>query len=264
MSGSIQDVTEHKQVEGTLARRVAELHRSNEELEQFAYVASHDLKEPLRMVASYTRLLAEEYEDLLDEEGKKYIRYATDGAKRMQALIDDLLTYSRVGRAEVPQQHVDLNDVMRDVRVNLVSSFKDTGGVLEVGKLPAVEGNPTLFAQLMQNLVANAIKFHGEAPPQICVSCQKRDDELVITVQDNGIGIAPEHQQRVFQVFQRLHSRSEYEGTGIGLAVCKKIVEQYGGRIWIESELGRGSTFYFTLSPEHSHSTEEEQELALT
>jgi PAS domain S-box-containing protein len=264
MSGSIQDVTDRKRAEETLARRADELRRSNEELEQFAYVASHDLKEPLRMVASYTRLLAEEYEDLLDDEGKKYIGYATDGAKRMQALIDDLLAYSRVGRVEAPPQPVDLNDVMGVVRDNLASLLEESAGLLEVGELPTIAGNPTVLVQLLQNLVANAIKFRGDKPPLIWVSCQHRDDELVIAVEDNGIGIAPQYHQRIFQVFQRLHSRSEYEGTGIGLAVCKKIVEQSGGRIWIESEPGQGTTFYFTLPQEHSHPPAKELELALT
>ena len=216
------------------------------------------------MVASYTRLLAEEYEDLLDDEGKKYIRYATDGAKRMQALIDDLLAYSRVGRAQLPPQPVDLNVVMGVVRDNLASFLEESAGLLEVGDLPTVAGNRTLFVQLLQNLVANAIKFRGDKPPLICVSCQHRDDELVIAVEDNGIGIAPQYHDRIFQVFQRLHSRGEYEGTGIGLAVCKKIVEQHGGRIWVESEPGQGTTFYFTLPQEHSHPPAKELELALT
>lgn len=263
-TGIVHDVTDRKRAEATLARRAAELRRSNEELEQYVYVASHDLKEPLRMVASYTGLLAEEYEGLLDETGKKYIHYATDGAKRMQALIDDLLTYSRVGRNESPPQRVDLNQVLDTVRANLALRLRDSAGVLEVDELPTVAGSPTLFLQLIQNLVANAIKFHGDEPPLIHVSCRASDDEYLISVQDNGIGIAPEYHQRIFQVFQRLHSRSEYEGTGIGLAICKKIIERLGGRIWVESRSTEGSTFAFTLPRDQCHIPVEKPELVLT
>ena len=248
MIGVCLDVSHRKETEQALQEVVEDLNRSNSDLEQFAYVASHDLKEPLRMVASYTRLLAEEYEDLLDEEGKKYIHYATDGARRMQELIDDLLAYSRIGRTTGIPRPVDLNCVMRDVRENLSVTLTKCGGVLEVCEnLPTVRGCGSLLSGLLQNLIANALKFHGDEPPVVMVSCEQQDGECICSVRDNGIGIPPEHRDRIFQVFQRLHARSKYEGTGIGLAICKKAVDHLGGRIWVESTPGHGSTFCFAL-----------------
>ena len=248
MLGVCLDVTHRKATEQALQEAVEDLNRSNSDLEQFAYVASHDLKEPLRMVASYTRLLAEEYEDLLDEEGKKYIHYATDGARRMQALIDDLLTYSRIGRTTGTLKPVDLKNVMRVVRENLSVTLESCGGVLDVtDNLPTVRGCGSLLTGLFQNLIANALKFHGDEPPVVVVSCEQQGDECICSVRDNGIGIPAEHRERIFQVFQRLHARSKYEGTGIGLAICKKAVDYLGGRIWVESTPGQGSTFCFAL-----------------
>lgn len=238
----------HAQLERRVSERTAELNRSNKELEQFAYVASHDLKEPLRMVSSYSRLLAEEYEHLLDAEGQKYIGYATDGAKRMQQLIDDLLTYSRVGRAADLPEIVDMNVVADHVRDNLRTLIESHEATLVIQEpLPTVEANKTLMLQLLQNLIGNAIKFCGDEPPEVYVCCDEVEDNYIFSVRDNGIGINPQHQSRVFHVFQRLHSREKYEGTGIGLAVCKKIVEQCGGDIWLESEVDKGTTVNFRL-----------------
>jgi signal transduction histidine kinase len=251
------DVTEQKQAEQTLReseralREKSEmLKQSNAELEQFAYVASHDLKEPLRMVASYTGLLAEDWEGTLGPEADQYIRYAVEGAKRMQALIDDLLNYSRVGRIGGRTQPVDLTHLAETVLANLEGSVQANGASVEIGELPTVMGNPMLLGQLLQNLIANAIKFHGDAPPVVQVSSSERGDQWLFAVKDNGIGIEPQYAERIFEVFQRLHGRGEYEGTGIGLAICRKVVEQHGGRIWVESQPGQGSTFYFTMPAE--------------
>jgi PAS domain S-box-containing protein len=253
------DITEQKRAQAALTAQAELLKRSNRELEQFAYVASHDLKEPLRMVASYTTLLNEEFAGKLGSEGDKYIKYAVDGAKRMQALIDDLLNFSQVGRTGGRIQAVDLNKMAEIAVSNLEASMLATSAVVKIGKLPIVRGNATLLSQLIQNLIANAIKFHGDTPPVVGVSGRRQDDEWVICVEDNGIGIDPEYRERVFELFQRLHGRGKYEGTGIGLSICRKVVEQYGGRIWVESELGRGSTFYFTLPAEGAPQPQERE-----
>jgi light-regulated signal transduction histidine kinase (bacteriophytochrome) len=226
---------------------VEELARSNRDLEQFAYIASHDLQEPLRMVAAYTQLLAERYRSRLDENAEQYIAYAVEGALRMQALIQDLLAFSRVGRNGVGQTCVDSDTVVDEVLQNLRTAIEQSAAVIHCGKLPAVHGNRTQLAQLFQNLIGNAIKFRGETAPIITVSGEKQDDMAVFTVADNGIGIAPEHLELIFVIFQRLHTRDEYAGNGVGLAICKKIVEQHGGRIWVESRPGTGSTFRFSL-----------------
>jgi len=247
MAGSIQDITERKQAEDKLQSFAGELARSNRDLEQFAYVASHDLKEPLRMVASYTTLLAEEYAGKLGPDADKYINYAVDGARRMQGLIDDLLTYARVGRNTAPSEEVDLKELAEGVLEMLHGPIGAHGAVVRLEDLPTVNSNPVLLGQLLQNLIGNAVKFHGTAPPRVTVSCREEDNAWRFSVADNGIGIDPKHQKRIFELFQRLHGRGAYEGTGIGLAICRKIVEQLGGRIWVESTPGRGSTFYFTL-----------------
>ncbi|HUE16491.1 MAG TPA: CHASE3 domain-containing protein [Planctomycetaceae bacterium] len=254
------DITEQKRAQAALTAQAEMLKRSNRELEQFAYVASHDLKEPLRMVASYTTLLSEEFAGKLGTEGDKYINYAVDGARRMQALIDDLLNFSRVGRTGGRIQPVDLEKMAEIAVSNLEGSVLANSAVVAIGKLPIVRGNPTLLSQLIQNLIANAIKFHGDTPPVVGVSARRQDDEWVICVEDNGIGIAPEYRERVFELFQRLHGRGKYEGTGIGLSICRKVVEQHGGRIWVESQLGRGSRFYFTLPAEGRHNLKRERQ----
>jgi signal transduction histidine kinase len=224
-----------------------ELARSNRDLEQFAYVASHDLQEPLRMVATYTQLLAERYKGKLDADADKYIHYAVDGALRMQVLVRDLLAFSRVGRQGTELATIDCNLVMETVLQNLEAATKDSGARVLYQQLPTVTADGSQLLQVLQNLIANAMKFHGTEPPVIHVACEKKGREWVFSVADNGIGIAPEHTDTIFVIFKRLHTRTEYPGSGIGLSICKKIVEHRGGRIWVESAPGNGCKFYFTL-----------------
>ena len=226
---------------------ITELERSNKELEQFAYVASHDLQEPLRMVSSYTELLERRYGDKLDDKGRTFINFAVDGAVRMQRLINDLLEFSRVSTRGKPMQPVDINRVLGAVRANLSVAIREAGALVTNEALPTVVADETQLVQLLQNLVGNAIKFRGGERPLVHVSAQPGGTECVFAVRDNGIGIAPEYFERIFVIFQRLHARGEYPGTGIGLAVCRRIVERHGGRIWVESAPGQGSTFYFAL-----------------
>jgi light-regulated signal transduction histidine kinase (bacteriophytochrome) len=223
-----------------------ELKRSNAELELFAYIASHDLQEPLRMVASYTQLLAQRYADRLDADGLEFIGYAVDGARRMQALIEALLQYSRAGTRGMELGAVDLNEVAIIVQRNLMLAIEDAGARIEVSPLPVVHADQNQMVQLLQNLVANALKFRAAEPVLVQLYADPGPQAL-ITVRDNGIGIDPRFAERIFLVFQRLHSQTEYAGTGIGLAICKKIVERHGGQIWVESEPGQGSSFRFTL-----------------
>jgi len=242
-----QDITERKRAEEQSRRVNLDLRRSNRDLEQFAYVASHDLQEPLRMVASYTQLLAQRYEGQLDEKAQTYIYYAVDGATRMQRLINDLLTYSRVntqGRALEPtDSHAVLGEALR----NLSAAIEESGAMVTNDDLPTVCADAGQLQQVFQNLIANAIKFHGQTPPRVHISARAEGGEWLFSVEDNGIGIDAQHADRLFVIFQRLHTRQEYPGTGIGLAVCKRIVERHGGRIWFDSQPGRGSTFWFTL-----------------
>ncbi len=244
---SFHDISERKQAQQALAQKTEDLARSNAELEQFAYVASHDLQEPLRMVSSYTQLLARRYQGKLDQDADEFIAYAVDGASRMQRLINDLLAFSRVGTRGKPFEETDCNAVLKDVLDNLQLSIAESGAVVTSDELPTLMADATQLTQLFQNLLSNAIKFHGEQPPQIHVGVRRQDGVWIFSVRDNGIGIAPEFFERIFVIFQRLHSRDEYSGTGIGLAVCKRIVERHGGRIWLESEPGKGATFSFTL-----------------
>jgi light-regulated signal transduction histidine kinase (bacteriophytochrome) len=224
---------------------MAELARSNADLEQFAYISSHDLQEPLRMVAAYTQLLAERYRGRLDENADKFIGYASEGALRMQSLIQDLLAFSRVGRNGC--ERVACDTVMEEILLSLGPAIQESGAVVTHGTLPAVWANRSQITQVLQNLIGNAIKFRGTEPPAISVQAEKTGDHWLFIVSDNGIGIAPEYAENIFVVFQRLHTRAEYPGNGIGLAICKKIVEHLGGRIWVESQAGHGSVFKFTM-----------------
>jgi PAS domain S-box-containing protein len=246
---AIVDISERKQAEAAIAAQTELLRRSNAELEQFAYVASHDLQEPLRMVASYTQLLADRYGGKLDPRADKYIRYAIDGAKRMQALVRDLLTYSRISTEKRQLHRVDSKAVLEAVLERLAAAIGDTGADIVVGALPEVTSDEAELGQVFQNLVSNALKFRSDRPVRIQIAAQPKGDGWVFSVADNGLGIDPRYHDRVFQMFQRLHERGKYEGSGIGLAIAKKIVEQHGGAIWVESALGQGSTFYFTMPP---------------
>lgn len=235
----------------------ADLQRSNAELEQFAYVASHDLQEPLRKVASFCQLLQARYGGQLDARADQYIDFAVDGAKRMQVLINDLLAFSRVGRADTPMSDVQLGAVVREAERNLAAGLEESGATVEVGELPTVHGDPGLLTLMFQNLIANAVKFRSEDAPRVRISARPDEDGgwWTITVADNGIGIDAEYSERIFVIFQRLHSRASYEGTGIGLAMCRKIVEHHGGRIWLGANGdASGSTFNFTLPREPQES----------
>jgi signal transduction histidine kinase len=240
-----------KQMEQALAQKAQELERSNKDLEQFAYVASHDLQEPLRMIASYTQLLQRRYGSKLDADAHEFITFAVEGAARMQSLINDLLAYSRVGTRPKDFAAVDCNEVLKRALKNLEIAIEESTAKVTAAPLPTVMGDLTQLTQLFQNLIGNAIKFRGDKPAVVHISAelagQPPAQEWHFAVRDEGIGIDPQYFERIFVIFQRLHSREEYCGTGIGLAVCKKIVERHGGRIWVESQPGRGSTFHFTV-----------------
>jgi light-regulated signal transduction histidine kinase (bacteriophytochrome) len=241
------DITERKRAEEALEETLADLERSNTELEQFAYVASHDLQEPLRMVSRYTQLLAERYKGRLDGDADEFIGYAVDGATRMQRLIDDLLAYSRVGTQGKPPAPIPANLALDQALENLKLALAESKAEVKHEPLPTVSVDDVQLTQVFQNLIANAIKFRGEEPPRIRIAAEARGKEWVFSVRDNGIGIDPQHLERIFILFQCLNPRGKYPGTGIGLAMCKKIILRHGGRIWAESEPGKGSTFYFAL-----------------
>ena len=245
--GVLFDISERKQAQQELACKAEELARSNAELEQFAYVASHDLQEPLRMVASYTQLLARRYKGKLNAEADEFIGFAVDGANRMQQLIQDLLSYSRVTTKGQQLQPVDAKACCEAAIRNLQKSIEDAQAEVRVGPMPVISGDPTQMTQLFQNLIGNAIKYRNERKPEIHVGANSNGNKWIFSVQDNGIGIEPQYFERIFQMFQRLHTRKEFSGTGIGLAVCRKIVQRHGGRIWVESQLGQGSNFLFTI-----------------
>ncbi len=242
------DRSEAKAVEEALKKGQEELLRSNRELEQFAYVASHDLQEPLRMVTSYTQLLARRYKDKLSAEADEFIGFAVDGAIRMQSLINALLSYSRVETHGKQFTRVNLNEAVTQALSNLKLALEESKATVDVPTLPTIMGDPIQIMQLFQNLIGNAIKFHSKASPEIRIGVKKSKTEWELTICDNGIGIDPRHYERIFIIFQRLHSKEEYPGTGIGLSLCKKIVERHGGRIWVSSPDKRGTCFHMTFA----------------
>jgi PAS domain S-box-containing protein len=256
--GIFEDITERRRLERELTeyrehleelvlKRTTELARSNADLEQFAYVASHDLQEPLRMVASFTQLLAKRYKGKLDSDADEFISFAVDGANRMQRLINDLLAYSRVTTRRSPFGQVDCDKVLDSVINSLSLAIDESGTAISRDPLPTIMGDPSQVGQVFQNLITNAIKFRSDDPLQIHISVALKDNDWVFSVRDNGIGLAPNHYERIFVIFQRLIVKKDTAGTGIGLAICKKIVEDHGGHIWVESRPGEGSTFYFTI-----------------
>jgi signal transduction histidine kinase len=238
---------ERQRADAVLQNQKQDLIRSNDELQQFAYVASHDLQEPLRMITSYLELLERRYKGQLDTRADKFIGYAVDGATRMQILINDLLKYSRVGTQGQNFEPVDCEKVLQNVLTNLQVAIAENNAVITHSPLPPVNADVTQLTQLFQNLIGNALKFRREEPPQIHVGVEWTNGKWLFSVRDNGIGIESQYTNRIFVIFQRLHSRAEYSGTGMGLAICKKIVERHGGKLWVESNPGEGSTFYFTL-----------------
>jgi light-regulated signal transduction histidine kinase (bacteriophytochrome) len=255
VTAAIRDISVRKKTEEALKhqealkRRAAELTRSNDDLQQFAYIAAHDLQEPLRMVASYTQLLAKRYKGRLDSDADEFIAYAVDGAHRMQLLIGDLLAYCRVGTTgKIPHQ-ICSGTALEKALLNLKGTIQESGGVVTHDPLPMVMADGAQLIQLFQNVIGNAIKYRSAESPRVHVSAEKNDanHEWKFSIRDNGLGIDPQFFEKIFVMFQRLHGREEFSGTGIGLALCKKIAERHGGRMWVESGAGRGSTFYLAL-----------------
>jgi PAS domain S-box-containing protein len=242
----LRDIRDRKESERKIQETLRDLERSNKELQQFAYVASHDLQEPLRMVASFTQLLEKRYTDKLDNQAREYINFAVDGANRMQNLINALLMYSRVGTRGKSFEPTDSTAVLAQVLVNLKSQIEENHAIITNGELPTVMADESQLVQLFQNLISNAIKFRTEKTPHIHISVECTEDTATFAISDNGMGIDSAYLDKIFVIFQRLDGHT-FPGTGIGLAICKKIVERHGGRIWVESESGEGSTFYFTI-----------------
>jgi light-regulated signal transduction histidine kinase (bacteriophytochrome) len=241
------DITERKRAELALREAHEELKRSNSELEQFAYVASHDLQEPLRMVSSYTQLLVRRYGEKFDGDSREFMGYIVDGAARMKQLIEDLLAYSRVGTRGKDFREVPVEEALQRAVANLRAAIQETSAAVTWDALPTVLADDTQLTQLFQNLIGNALKFRSASVPRIHVFVANNEPAWHFMVRDNGIGIEPQYFERIFMVFQRLHNKADYPGTGIGLAICKKVVERHGGRIWVESRPGDGSAFHFTL-----------------
>jgi signal transduction histidine kinase len=239
--------TQRLHAERELRDTAAKLKRSNADLEQFAYVASHDLKEPLRAISGSVQVLQDRYGTLLPDDAEEFIRHTVDGTSPMQTHNDDQLTYSRLTTREAPLEPTDTGEVLREAMANLTTSIQEARAVITFDPLPVVKGDRVQLVQVFQNLLSNALKYRSERTPKIHVGCEERPEEWLFWVRDNGIGISPQYQDKIFKIFQRLHTRQDYAGTGIGLAVCKKVVERHGGRIWVESEPEEGSTFYFTI-----------------
>jgi len=226
-----------------------DLRRSNEDLQQFAYVASHDLQEPLRAIVSFSQLLEDKYQDKVNKDGKEFIHFITDGAKKMNTLIKDLLSYSRITTHAKPSKLTNLENILKDALFNLQEAIKESGAVITYNKMPILKVDKTQFIQLFQNLLSNAVKFRREEPPRIHIEVKKINNEWLFSIKDNGIGIDSKFFDKLFNIFYRLHTKDEYPGTGIGLPICKKIVQRYGGKIWVKSEVGKGLTFFFTIYP---------------
>src|SRR5262245_4387876 len=253
-----RDLTERRQAEETLrqtnasleqrvATRTAELQRSLEDLQQFAHVAAHDLQEPLRLVSSFVQLLAQRYHGRLDTDADEYIGYVVEGTRRMSQLLQDLLSYARLEAGQDTRAPTDLERVVADTLQILQPAITESGATVTHGRLPTVVADGRQIGQVVQNLLSNALKFRGPEPPRVQLWARRQGAEWIIAVQDNGIGIEPRYAQRIFGMFERLHTRTAYSGSGIGLAICKRIIERHGGRIWVESEPGKGATFFFTL-----------------
>jgi PAS domain S-box-containing protein len=247
VTAAIRNISVRRAADELLRNTVGELKRSNDELEHFAYVASHDLQEPLRMVASYTQLLAKRYHGRLDSDADEFIAFAVDGSNRMQGMIRDLLAYSRAGANGHALREITADDALEEALGNLAAAIEDGDAVVTHDPLPVLTTDASQLTQVFQNLLGNAIKYHRKEPPRIHVSARSEGAEWIFSVRDNGLGIEPQYFEKIFVLFQRLHGRSEFEGTGIGLAMCKKMLERRGGRIWVESQPGHGSTFYFAL-----------------
>jgi PAS domain S-box-containing protein len=261
VTAAIRDISVRKEAEAHLLTKLQELNRSNVELAQFAYLASHDLQEPLRMVASYTQLLSRRYKGKLDSDADEFIAFAVDGASRMHQLIQDLLAYSRVGTKGRDLLDISSEETLRRALVNLRGAIEETGALVTHGRLPTVHADEMQLIQLFQNLVGNAIKYHNSGIPRVHISAMKNvGKKWIFSVQDNGLGIDSQYFEKIFGMFQRLHKREEFAGTGIGLAICKKIVERHGGGISVESHLGEGSTFRFDLAGSDENSGKSSQE----
>jgi signal transduction histidine kinase len=246
--GDLRDsYAELERTKEDLERKSQELARSNDDLKEFAYAASHDLQEPLRIIRGYVQLLAKRYKGKLDADADDFIKYAVEGVGRMQRLIKDLLEYSSLGINGETLKPSECTELVHRALANLQAAIQESGAEVTYDPLPAIAVDPSQVSRVFQNLIGNAIKFHGEEAPRVHISAEQRGEEWVFSVRDNGIGMDPDQSERIFMIFQRLHPREEYDGTGIGLAICKKIVERHGGRIWVESEEGKGSTFYFTI-----------------
>ncbi|MEO8613440.1 MAG: ATP-binding protein [Chloroflexota bacterium] len=259
---AIEDITERTRTADKLQRYTVDLERSNTDLQHFAYVASHDLQEPLRAISGYLQLLQKRHGEHLDEQGNRYIQQSVEGTLRMQNLISDLLQYSRIQTRAESFVSISCSEVIQETIHNLHAQLKETGATVTYDDpLPTIMADSDQMGRVFQNLISNAIKFHGDAPPHVHISAENCADHWQFAVKDNGIGIEPEYFDRIFIIFQRLHTRREYEGTGIGLAICKRIVERHGGRMWVESEPNIGSTFYFTIPHQNQNKTQDKNDV---